>query len=128
MSNVQTYFTFNGNAATGILSKITNSSVTTVIDATKGQVNLVELYVIENAGSTPNLTVDIYDGTNAYPLPDSSKAVWSVKAVSANQAVEFSSRVIPKGSILRVTSSDALGKFNIIGTKVSSGRTPIGGP
>lgn len=128
MSVVETYFLFTGNAATGITKKVTTNSVTTVIDATKGQVNLVELLVIENAGSTPNLTVDLWDGTSSYLLPDTSKVVWSVKAVSANQVIEFGSRVIEKGYVLRVISSDAAGKFNIIGTKVSSGRTPIGGP
>lgn len=128
MSVVETYFLFTGNAATGITKKVTTNSVTTVIDATKGQVNLVELLVVENAGSTPNLTVDLWDGTNSYLLPDTSKVVWSVKAVTANQVIEFGSRVIEKGYVLRVTSSDAAGKFNIIGTKVSSGRTPIGGP
>jgi len=124
MSTVQTSFLFSDGQATPILQKITTNSATTVTaaDASTGQVNIVNFSVNENAGSTPALTVDLYDGTTTYVLMDTSKVVWNAKAVTARQSVEFGSLTIQKGFKLRITSDDAAGKFDVIGTKVGRAR------
>lgn len=129
MSQNTTVFIFNDGAATPFVSRVTTNTATTILDATTGQQNMVSMYVTENAGSTPNLTVELFDTVNSisYLLPDTSKIVWNASAVTARQTAEFGSFVIPLGFKLRVTSSDAAGKFNVIGIKVGRGRSAVGG-
>jgi hypothetical protein len=125
MSNSNTFLLFNDGQATPFLQKITTNTVTTVTgaDASTGQVNIVAFSVNENAGSTPALTVDLYNGTLTYELMDTSKVVWHAKTVTARQSIEFGSLVIPLGFKLRITSDDVAGKFDIIGTKVGRARS-----
>ena len=77
------------------------------------------LMVSENAGQTPNLTVDLYnvDGTTAYVL-GSGGAAWVAKAVTAKQSILFQDLLVPKGWALRVTSNNASGYFDVVGLKV----------
>lgn len=124
------FFLFNDGPATPFISQVTTNAATTIIDGqATGQANIVAFSVQENNGSTPNLTVDFYDvaNTKAYPLADSSKTVWTTKAVTARQSVEFGSFVLPAGWKLRITSSDAAGKFDVIGTRVGKTRSDIRG-
>ncbi len=102
-----------------IATKVTSSTVAVIVDGTSPdtQAWLVPwMQVNENAGSTPNLTVELYDGTSSYYL-GSGGSSWVAKAVTAKQSVEFTNVVVPSGWKLRVTSSDAAGKFDVVGTK-----------
>jgi hypothetical protein len=89
--------------------KITDNAATAVFTATKRTV-ITGIALTENAGSTPNLTVDRYDtaNTTAYYLRNAL-------AVTAKQTVTFENHmpmVLHQGWSLRVTSSDAAGKFD----------------
>lgn len=114
-------------SAQGIVNKVANNSATTIIDGTTGTVYVAWFRVSENAGSTPNLTVEIYDGATSFYLGDAGGSTWVAKAVTAKQSVAFTDGyVIPYGSKLRVTSSDASGKFDVTGIKLGKGRSPVG--
>jgi hypothetical protein len=108
---------FIGGSAQLVAKKITGSTAVVIVDATDRSYFVSWLQVNENAGATPNLTVDLYDGTNSYPLADTvGRAVWDVKAVTAKQSVLFDQGYpVPKNWQLRVKSSDAAGKFNLVG-------------
>lgn len=95
---------------------ITGNSATTVADGTNNTIYVLWFEVNENNGSTPNLTVDIYDGTNARYLGSDDGASFVARAVAAKSSQKFTQGyVIPKGSKLRVTSSDASGRFHVHG-------------
>lgn len=119
-------FQHQGGPAVPILKKVSSNAVTVVVDTTGattgGNTYIDRFEVNENAGATPNLTVEIYDTINAvsYYLGDSiGHAVWKAKAVTAGQSVHFNEGyVIQNGWQIRVTSSDAAGKFDVIGGKV----------
>ncbi len=118
-------FVFNDGQATNLFKKITGNSVVDVIDATTGQINVPWFRVSENAGSTPNLTVELYDiaNTTSYYLGDAAGSTWVAKAVTAKQSVAFTDGyVVATGWKLRVTSNDAAGKFDITGIKIGKGR------
>lgn len=117
-------FTFPSRGTLPINKKVTGSSATTIVDASTAAVQVAWFQVNENAGATPNLTVDLYDvaNTTSYFLSDSLAApkVWNITAVTAKQGVLFSEGyVVPLGWKLRVTSSDAAGKFDVIGVQVA---------
>lgn len=99
-----------------IAVKVTSNSVTDIIDAAASAVLVPWLQVNENAGSTPNLTVEIYNSTTSYYL-GASGSTWVAKAVTAKQSLLFTDIVVPRGWKLRVTSSDAAGKFDVVGMK-----------
>lgn len=101
-------------------TKLSNSTVTTIVDGDDGidgawyvpwfQAN-------EDAGGTPALTVDLYDGTTAYLL-GAAGVVYSAKALTAGQSVTFGEGyVVPKGWKLRAKSGDAAGKVTLVGTR-----------
>lgn len=97
---------------------VTGSSATDIVDATSTGINATvmvhRMEINEHAGSTPNLTVDLYDGSNTRYLGDDAGSTWNAKAVTAKQSVRFNGEIIvPLGSKLRVTSSDAAGKFHV---------------
>ena len=113
-------FQFVASAPLSIKKRITGNTATTIADATNNTVFVPWFQVNEHAGSTPNLTVDIYDGTNAVYLGSDAGVTWNAKAVTAYGSYFFTQGlVIPKGSVLRVTSSDAAGKFHVHGVYVS---------
>lgn len=106
-----------------IAAKITNGTATIVVDGTDQAWYVPWLAIGENAGGTPNLTVDLYDGTTAY-YQVAAGALWTAKQVTAKQGVIFYDLFVPKTWVLRVTSSDAAGKFDVTGvaarvTKIS---------
>jgi flavin-binding protein dodecin len=95
---------------------ITASTATTIVDATDDTRYVLWFEVNENNGSTPNLTVDVYDGTNARYLGSDANATYVALAVTAKLSVKFTQGyVVPKGSKIRVTSSDASGRFHVHG-------------
>lgn len=100
-----------------IAFKIANSTVTDIVDGSTEAWYVPWLQVNENAGGTPALTVDLYDGTTAYYIGTSS-FTWNAKAMTAAQSLTFSEGiVVPIGWKLRVKSGDAAGKFDVIGVK-----------
>lgn len=100
-----------------IAAKITASTVTTVVDGTSNGWIIPWMSVGENNGSTPNLTVELYDGTTSYYL-QADGFTWVAKAVTAKQSLGFDDLVVPLGWKIRVTSSDASGRFDVVGIKV----------
>lgn len=113
-------FQFISNAPLPIKVRITGNTATTIADATNNTIFVPWFQVNENAGSTASLTVDIYDGTNAVYVGSDGGVTWNVKAVTAYTSYFFTQGlVIPKGSLLRVTSNDAAGKFHVHGVYVN---------
>lgn len=109
-------FQFIGSDPSPIYKRITSSTVTTIIDATDNIIFVPWLQINETNGGTQNLTVDIYDGSNAVYLASDGGLTWNAKAVTAKTAYFFTQGlVIPKTYKLRVTSSDASGFFHIHG-------------
>jgi len=99
-----------------IAQKITGNTVVNVVDGTDQAFLVPWIAVSENSGATPNLTVELYDGTTSYYL-GSGGSTWVAKAVAAKQSVPFTDVLVPSGWKLRVTSSDAAGKFDVTGIK-----------
>lgn len=97
-----------------IAKKITDSSATTIVGGTDDAWYVPWMAVGENNGSTPNLTVDVYDATTAFYQAGGS-SLWVAKAVTAKQAVFFYDIYVPANWTLRVTSSDAAGRFDVTG-------------
>lgn len=96
--------------------RVTASTATTIVDATDTVLFVPWFQVNEINGGTHNLTVDVYDGANAVYLGDDAGASWNAKAVTAKASYAFTQGlIIPKGSKLRVTSSDASGYFHVQG-------------
>ena len=113
-------FQFDAKGALPFKQRITANTATTVLSATNNVLIVPWFQVNENAGSTAALTVDVYDGTNAVYLGDDSGLTWNAKAVTASNSYRFTQGlVIPKGSVLRVKSGDAAGKFHVHGVYVN---------
>lgn len=113
-------FYYEGRAPIALVKRVTSSTVATILDASAtgfdAMIFVPWFQVNEHNGGTQNLTVDLYDGTNADYLGDDSGFTWNAKAVTAKASYRFTQGlVIPKGSKLRVTSSDASGYFKVIG-------------
>lgn len=107
-------------AVAPIATKVTSSTAKDIVDASESAVLVPWLQVNENAGSTPNLTVEVYDGSTSIYL-GSGGSTWVAKAVTAKQSVLFENIIVAKGSKLRVTSSDAAGKFDVVGIRANRG-------
>src|SRR6185503_18295124 len=98
---------------------LSGNTVTDIVDATNKAVLVTDFEVNETGGNTPNLTVEIYDGTHSYYLGDDNGATWNAKAVTAKQSLKFTRGYpVPKGSKLRVTSSNASGSFTVVGNQL----------
>lgn len=99
--------------------RVTGNTVTTIVDGSNEVYFVPWFQVNEHNGGTHNLTVDLYDATNAYYLGDDNGATWNVKAVTAKASYRFSQGIIvPRTWKLRVTSSDASGYFHVVGMKI----------
>lgn len=110
-----------GGALDTIDKKITGSSATVIFTATKRTI-ITSIVITENFGSTPNLTVDRYDtpNTTIYYLRNA-------QAVTAKQTIVFSEEMVLKpGWSIRVTSSDAAGKFDVMLTYLMPDATAKG--
>lgn len=112
-------FQFAAEGALSLKTRITGNTATAVLLATNNVLFVPWFQVNEINGGTQNLTVDIWDGTNAVYQGDDNGVTWNAKAVTAKTSYRFSQGVvIPIGSSLRVTSSDAAGYFHVNGTYV----------
>lgn len=110
-----------GGAMDTIDAKITGNTAVAVFTARQRTV-ITSIVVTENFGSTPNLTVDRYDtvNTTAYYLRNAL-------SVTANQTVTFDEPMVLKaGWSIRVTSSDAAGKFDVMLTYLMPDATARG--
>ena len=98
--------------------KLINATVTDIVDGTVEAWYVPWLQANENAGGTPALTLELYDGTSSYYL-GSANFTWNAKAMTAAQSLTFAEGiVVPLGWKLRAKSSDALGKIDLVGAKV----------
>ena len=99
---------------------VSGNTATTIVDATDSQITVPWFEVNEHFGGTHNLTVDIIDAATAVNyLGDDAGTTWNAKAVTAKASYKFTKGyVIPKGGKLRVSSSDAAGKFHVIGIQL----------
>lgn len=98
---------------------LTDNTVTDIVDATNKAILVTDFEVNETGGNTPNLTVELWDGTNHVYLGDDSGSTWNAKAVTAKQSVKFTRGYpIPKGYKLRVLSSNASGSFTVVGNQL----------
>lgn len=95
-------FNISGGALVTSRTKLTSNAVATVFTA-KSRTIVLSVTCVENSGTTPNLTVEVYDGTTSFYL---RKAV----VMTAGTAFIFNEpfEVFP-GGVIRVTSSDASG-------------------
>lgn len=117
MSSFQSSFA----GAQEIAVKITNSTVTDIVDGSDGGWNIPWMSVGCNSAATPNLTVELYDvaNTTSYYL-SADGYCWNVRAIPEEKfAISFDDVVVPKGWKIRVTSSNASGLFDVTGIKVS---------
>lgn len=113
-------FQFDTKGAFPFKQRITANTATTILSATNNVLIVPWFQVNEINGGTHNLTVDIYDGTNAHYLGDDSGFTWATKAVGAKASYIFSQGLIlPVASSLRVTSGDASGYFHVHGVYVN---------
>lgn len=112
-------FQFNATGILPLRARVTASTVTTILSATSNVLFVPWFQVNEINGGTHNLTVDTYDGTNPVYCGDDSGFTWNAKAVTAKASYRFTQGlVIPIGSSLRITSSDAAGYFHVHGVYV----------
>jgi hypothetical protein len=88
-----------------VFGKLTGNTATAIFTADSATF-IRSIQVCENAGSTPNLTIDIFDGTTAYLK---RRAL----AVTAGTEILYTNEfMLPQGWSIRLTSSDAAGKFD----------------
>lgn len=115
-------FAVNVGSVEEISTKITSSTVAVIVDGTTAAAGGSQAWYVpwlsvgENAGSTPNLTVEVYDGTTSF-YQVTGGFTWVAKAVTAKQGITFYDLYVPVNSKLRITSSDAAGKFDVTGLK-----------
>jgi hypothetical protein len=125
-------FAFNDGPALPLRFRIANATPVVIVDAsgaaTGGAIRIARFEVNENTGSgTPSLTVDIFNTLDSsVTYLGSNGVVYNAKALTAGQSVVFDGGyVIQNGEELRVTSSDAAGKLDVIGIKIGrTGRSP----
>lgn len=95
-------FNINGGAIVTNRVKLTGNTVTTIFAATQ-RTTILGIIATENNGGTPNLSLEVYDGTNSFYL---RKAV----AMVAGTAVIFNEPFeLQAGYSIRATSSDGSG-------------------
>lgn len=98
-----------------IPTKVTGNTVITIVDG--ASLSLVcELFITEIAGSTPNLTLEIYDGTT-------STYFVKTKPMTALQGLVWENIPLSPIQKLRVTAGTA-NQIDVIATAVS--RRPTG--
>ena len=94
-------YTINVGAMLQKRFKLTTTSATEIYDASKSGALLVSIVAVEIAGSTPTLTLDIFDGTTTYYLQNAV-------AMTARQRLQIDLLVPLKvGEKLRATASAA---------------------
>lgn len=88
-----------------VFGKLTGSSVTTIFTAPSATY-IRSITAAENSGGAVNLTIDIYDGTNAYHRRR------AVSVAAGTEVVYNEPFMLPQGWLIRMTSADAAGKFD----------------
>lgn len=97
MSNIQ----FVGGAIDTKKTKITTTAVTAVTAVSTNRTTVASISCCEIAGNTPNLSVEIYNGTTSYFLQ-------SAKQMTARATVVFDQGyLLAVGETIRVTASVA---------------------
>lgn len=100
-----TFFVTGGGYLTEYV-KLTGNTATTVLDVPQS-VTVASVICTETGGATPNLTIDVHDGTSSYHLRNAA-------AMTAKQTVTYAEPfTIPNGWVLRVTSSNASGQVDV---------------
>ena len=98
-----------------IAVRLTNNSVTTIVDGTiVGGWNVSWVAFGEVGGTTPALTLELYDGTTSHYL-SADGYCWVGKALTAYQSVAIDDLVVAKGWKLRATSNHASGNVHVTG-------------
>lgn len=88
-------------------TKLTDATATTVLDTSK-RTTVLSIICTEWGGNTPNLTIDLYDGTTTIYLRNAL-------AMTAKQTFVFNDEfVLAQNQVLRVTSSDASGEVDVL--------------
>lgn len=102
-----------------ILARVTSSAVATIVDGTDSVYFVPWFQVNVHSNITDNLTVDLYDGTNAHYLAHDEGSTWNARAVAPFGSYQFSNGIIvPKSWKLRVTAANASGLVHVIGLKI----------
>ena len=84
---------------------LTGNTATTVLDL--GKAVLIESIVcVEVGGATPNLTIEVYDGTTSYYRRNA-------KAMAAKERFEEPGWRLDSDEVVRVTSSNASGQVHV---------------
>lgn len=114
-------YTIQGGAVQTEYTKLTTSTVTTILDPGQAGAIIVEINATEIAGATPTLSIDRYDGTTAtYVRPPS-------KAMTAREEYQRQSiLVLGEDEVLRATAS-AANQIDVIVTYIPGDRTAKGG-
>lgn len=90
--------------------KLTDDTATTLVSASNGRITILSIDATETAGGTPNLTIDVTDGTTTWFKRNAA-------AMTAKGTVSFENIfVLDNGETLRATSSDASGDIDIFVT------------
>lgn len=114
-----TYTIQGGNVQTR-MTKLTNTSVTTLIDGNPSGAIIIGIYATEIAGLTPSLTLDIWDGTTATYLRNA-------KALTAKEENQRDIIVVLKpGQSLRATAT-AANQIDVVTTYIPGDRMGKGG-
>ena len=94
-------YTVQGGSLLPKRAKLTTTNATTILAPDKSGALLLSVIAVEIAGSTPTLTLDIYDGTTAYYLQNAV-------AMTARQRLVLDLLIPLKvGETLRATASAA---------------------
>lgn len=94
-------YTVQGGALLPKRVNLTTTSATTLLENAQSSSLLVSIIAVEIAGSTPTLTLDIYDGTNTYYIQNAV-------AMTAKQRLQIDVLMPLKvGDQLRATASAA---------------------
>lgn len=94
------------------LTKISGNTVTAVFSATS-TTPIASIVVTENGGTTPTLTVEIYNGTTSYYL---RKGIAMTAGTPWTWEIPF---LLGAGSSIRVTSGHASGNMDVLVNYVS---------
>lgn len=105
-----------------IATKISNSTVTDIVDGTDFAWNIAWLSVGVTTTGTPAITVELYDiATAVSTYLVGASICWNAATATARQGIRFEDIVVAKGSKLRVKSGDGSGLLDVTGIKTRVG-------
>ena len=112
-------FQIPANGPLPVAVRVTGNTATTIVDGTDNVFFVPWFQVNVHGNITDNLTVDLYDGTNAHYLAHDEGSTWNARAVAPYGSYQFSNGlIVAKSWKLRVTSSNASGQVHVIGLKI----------